>query len=81
MWVEESLKHLEGDVVPCLMLRSDLRLDLTVPDRLPWWLRIIPGAILLSLWRRSVSAALERVQANFARALIGEYEEWRLASA
>ena len=46
------------------MLRSDLHLDLTVPDRLPWWLRLIPEALLLSLWRRSVSAALERMQAR-----------------
>jgi len=80
-WVEESIKHLQGDCVPCLLLKSQLRAGLELHAAGSRWLRLLPSSLLLTLSRRAVAAALHEMQSAIAGAMLSEYEdalnEWR----
>jgi len=76
-WVESSIKHLRGDCVPCLLLKSNVLAGIEVQPSRCRWLRLLPDFVLELLGRRAVSFAVQETQAAVARALLSEYVAWR----
>ena len=76
-WCEESISHLQGDAVPCLLFSSDLKLAVErLNESRSVWLRLLPDWAIARLSRVAVERALEDMQAAVADALVGEYEDW-----
>jgi len=86
-WVESAIDHLQGDAVPCLLMKSSLALELAhegsesaagVLMKPPAWrlLSLIPPELLRRACARSLSKTLAEFQAAIGTALVESYEEW-----
>jgi len=79
-WVEEGIHHLQGNTVPCLLLKTQLRLYFQQVRRegSSWMLRAMPMGLLCELGRRAMQKKLTTLEDAVARALVGGYEEWTI---
>ena len=82
-WVEDSIQHLQGNTVPCLLLKTQLRLHVQQVKRegSSWLLRAMPNQLLMYFGRRALTRKLAALEDAVAGALVGGYEEWSVRRA
>jgi hypothetical protein len=74
--VEGPLSHLQGDSIPCLLLRTALKAEVEM-CLAKGWKRWLPRALLLRLASRRLLAEFQRLQEAIAAGLIAEYDACR----
>jgi len=74
--VEGPLSHLQGDSIPCLLLKTALKAELEM-CLATGWKRWLPRALITRLASRRLLAEFQQIQDAIAAGLIAEYEACR----
>jgi len=81
-WVEESIRHLHDDTVPCLLMHTELHLKVENVRRADHpLLRAMPDSVLRYLGQRAMNVKLAVIERAIAAALVSAYEEWLTCDA